>query len=54
MRRTYKYDNAVIHITIPDSAIINIHKATNRFLHKVIKEKNQNGNSIKTRTIKEK
>lgn len=53
MRRTYTYDNAVINITIPNSAIINIHKATNIFLHKVIKE-SQNGNSIKTRTIKEK
>lgn len=44
MRKTYTYENAIIHITIPDSSIKNIHKATERFLNKLIKEKNQNGN----------
>lgn len=54
MRRTYTYDNAVIHITIPDGAIKNIHKATKHFLHKIVKERNQNDNTDQSRDITKK
>ena len=54
MERTYTYDNAVISITIPDNSNKNIHKATEVFLHKVIKERNQNGNINQTGNIRKK
>lgn len=54
MRRTYMYENAIITITIPSTSIKNIHNATKIFLHKVIKEKDQNGNNDQSGDIIEK
>ena len=47
MERTYTYDNAIVHITIPNKSSQHIRKATEIFLKKVMleKEKNQNGNT---------
>ena len=53
MRRTYNFKNGTI--TINNSYNYkNIVQSTELFMKKVLKEKNQNGNRIKTRTIKEK
>lgn len=54
MERTYTYDNAIIHIFIPDNYIDNVYKATDKFLHKVIKERHQNGNNNQSRDFREK
>lgn len=55
MERTYTYDNAIIHISIPDGASLHIQKATENFMKKVVKERDTNNVNInKTRSIREK
>lgn len=54
MDKEIHYPNAVVHIVIPESSRTTIHKATEEFMKKVIKERIQNGNKYKTRNIKEK
>jgi hypothetical protein len=54
MDKEINYPNAVVHIVIPDDSRATIHKATEEFMKKVIKERIQNGNKHKTRNIKEK
>lgn len=44
MEKKYTYENAVVYVVIPDEGIRNVHKATETFLRKVIKEKRNNGN----------
>lgn len=46
MERTYIYKNAIIRIKLSDGCNQNIRKATEKFLHKVIfeKENRNNGN----------
>lgn len=51
MRRKYKYKNAVIYVTNIDINIRNIHKATERFLNRVEKEKIQNGDNNTSRNF---
>lgn len=55
MDREFYYPNAVVRIILPDNySEITLRKATEDFMRKVIKEKNQNGNKHQTRDIKEK
>ncbi len=54
MRKKYIYENATVYITVPDDSIKNIYKATEKFLYKVIKERDQNGNINQSRTIRKK
>jgi hypothetical protein len=42
MERTYTYKNAIIHIFVPDRTSSHFKKATETFMKKVIKEKEQN------------
>ena len=44
MSKKYIYDKCVIYVTNININYKNIHKATENFLKKVLKEKNQNGN----------
>lgn len=55
MERTYTYENAVIHIFVPDEPSLHIQKATENFMKKVIAERKLNNvNNNKTRSIREK
>lgn len=55
MERTYTYENAIIHISIPDETNLHIQKATEIFMKKVITEKETNNDNIsKTGNIREK
>jgi hypothetical protein len=55
MDKVFCYPNAVVHIVIPDNyPNKTIHKATEEFMRKVIKERIQNGNKHQTGDIKEK
>lgn len=50
MRKTYRYDNALVHIVSLDKYDReNFKKATQEFLRKVMREETKNGNS-NTRT----
>ena len=50
MRKTYRYDNALVHVSSLDTYDReNLKKATEEFLKKVIREGKKNGNS-NTRT----
>lgn len=53
MSKKYIFKNAIVYISgdIPTTKVI---KATETFLHKVIKENDRNGNNDKTRDIREK
>lgn len=53
MQKVYKYGNAMVYIEMYEHAYDNIHKATEIFLRKVVKE-NDNGNSYKTGSINKK
>ena len=50
MSKIYNYGNCVINIVIPNTSSKTVHKATEQFLRKVVKE-NQNGYSNTTRNI---
>ena len=57
MKKKYIYENAVVCIEIPDSKSSNIRASTEKFLRRVIKEKeerNQNGNFNSSRFIRKK
>lgn len=55
MRTEIHYKNAVVRVIIPDNfSDKTIHKATEEFMKKVIKEKNQNGYKHTSGDIKEK
>ena len=55
MEKIYTYKNATVYITPPtEDQLENIHKATERFLTKLVKEGYLNGNSNKTRSISKK
>ena len=55
MERTYTYDNAIIHIFIPDETSLHIQKATEIFMKKVIAERKTNHDNVnQTRDIREK
>lgn len=55
MEKTYTYENAVIHIFIPEETNLHIQKATERFMKKVIAErKMNNGDNNQSSTIREK
>lgn len=56
MKRTFTYENAVIHIFIPDESHTNIQKATEKFMKKVMleKEKKQNGYNNQSNNFRKK
>lgn len=54
MEKKYTYENAVVYVVIPDDGMPNIHKATEEFLKKVIKERNTHGDIDTRRIIREK
>lgn len=55
MRKTYRYDNALVHIVSLDKYDReNFKKATQEFLKKVMREGKRNGNSDTRRDFREK
>lgn len=48
MKKTYKYQNGIIYVTLPESFNLDyLKEATSDFLKKVISEEMKNGNSNK-------
>lgn len=55
MEKIYRFRNATIYIKPPtEEQLVNIHKATERFLTKLVREGYLDGNSNKTRSINKK
>ena len=54
MTKIYTYKNATIHVVNTNINKENLHKATEKFIKKVLKERTQNGNNHSSRSFKEK
>ena len=55
MEKIYRFQNATIYIKPPtEEQLENIHRATERFLIKIVREGYLDGNSNKTRSINKK
>ena len=55
MKKVYKYRNSTIEVLIPDEDYVtNLQTSTEIFIRKVLKERNNNGNSNTSRSINKK
>lgn len=55
MEKIYRFQNATIYIKPPtEEQLENIHKATEKFLTKLVREGYLNGDSYKTRSLNKK